>query len=199
MSQSVIARFKVLWRNPRTENEDLVSDDIRVLCGFRDIVTDVLCSGPLGYAELVGDGIPKRSRSAGVPRGAWQGRFADREPVIGDWVVFHPEGLRQAEDGIFHPLMGTARNAAGQKVGRLNLPSDFELGSLAPYPNREGRGVIGRFAILPSRIACPKCERLNIVHRPDIAALGYRTANRVSPELREALQRTDPDFRCSAG
>ena len=138
------------------------------------------------------------SRSAGVPRGAWQGRFADREPVIGDWVVFHPEGLRQAEDGMFHPLTGTARNAAGQKVGRRKLPREFELGSFAPHPDREGRGVIGRFAILPAQIACPKCGRPNIVNRPDIVALGYRTANRVSPELREALQRTDPDFRCSA-
>ena len=73
MSESIIARFKVLRRNPCTDNENLVSDDIRVLCGFRNIVTDVLCSGLLGYAELVGDGIPKRSGSVGVPRGAWQG------------------------------------------------------------------------------------------------------------------------------
>jgi hypothetical protein len=193
-----LARFKVLPRGPRSD-ENLVSDDIRVLRGFCDIVMGVLCSGLLGYAELVGDGIPKRIGNAGIRHGASQGRFADREPAAGDWMVFHHEGFRQAEDGTFDPLTGTAPNASGQKIGQRKLPSEFELGSLAPHPDREGRGVIARFAIVPARITCPKCERRYIVNRPDIAALGYRTANRVSPELREALERTDPDFRRSLG
>jgi len=92
----------------------------------------------------------------------------------GEWVIYHPAGLRPVEDGVFSVIRGR-RAKDGTRVGRRQVPDTVEVNERhpisAPFRKRligsGQRAIIGQIPSLPVVIVCPVCAGRNEVVPPD--------------------------------
>ncbi|MDQ3222691.1 MAG: hypothetical protein M3Q75_04345 [Gemmatimonadota bacterium] len=97
-----------------------------------------------------------------------------RAGPLGEWVIYHPAGLRPTEDGAFAVIRGR-RTKDGTRVGRRRVPETVEVNVRHPVSTSfrkrligsGQRAIIGQIPTLPVIIVCPVCARRNQVAPPD--------------------------------
>ncbi len=158
------ARFLARWQ----ERND---GSYRLLCG-----SPRNCRGELGWTGRPESGTVFEDRLGLVNWSidhiaAFKRAMGERYDLADCWVVTHPFGFYQDEDGHYRlikngywPEKGSKRRSlhAGP-VGRRPIPPALREAFSDP---RESYDIIGRFPVLPTIIVCPVCDHPNEIDSP---------------------------------
>jgi hypothetical protein len=141
---SVRARLK------RTSCPDCTSGEYRAICGKDGLeelgIVHHTPDEPGHYLDL----DDHQARAAVV------GQETGRGLCLGEWFLFHQEGLREVRNGVYEVIKGK-RDPLGQKIGRRPKPAVLRASETDKLP------IVGRLPVLPVVVICPRCKTENEV------------------------------------